>query len=260
MASDRLRRFLNLERPRREGAEAAPPVSDRRFGSMEPPAPVPEETPVPEEATQRFREPRERPLEVARPREWEQPFIRCCRCETDNTLFAATCQSCQADLHTREQRLFNERLWAQRRREAADEAAVLAERERQRERLAAEESRARRELAAEMARREGDRVRDRLESDGSWGRVPRRGGGWGDDDGYAGDPGSRAPAGIRLLRLIRNPAARIAVAIAALGLPVLLVVAAPRGSGAQTLGMILIAALVAMVSPGRYRRRGWWGW
>jgi hypothetical protein len=257
MASERLRRFLNLERPRRQGAEPVPPLSGRRFEDVEAPDGDPQEPTVPAEATDRFREPRERPLEVAEERQDRQPFRRCARCETDNSLYAAACQNCQADLGTDEQRIFNERLWAHRREEAAREQAVLAERDRERERLAAEEFRARRVLAEEMARREGDRVRDRFDED-TWGRD-RRGWGYGDaeDDDYGG-PGT--PYGVRLLRMIRNPAVRLGVIAGAIALPVLLLVFGGRGSGAQTAGMVLLLVGLGLFSPTRYRRRGFWRW
>jgi hypothetical protein len=259
MASERLRRFLNLERPRRGGAEPAPQVSDRRFAQVEAPGGDPHEPAVPPEATDRFREPKERPLEVAEAREDRQPFRRCARCETDNSLYAATCQSCQADLGTDEQRIFNERLWAQRREEAARERAALADRERERERVAAEEARARRALAEEMARREGDLVRDRLgdgDFGGGWGRR-----GWG-DGGAGRGPGSGTPYGIRLLRMIRNPAARIAVIAGTIALPILLIALSGRNSGWRVAGMVLAFVIVALVSPPgyRYRRRDWWRW
>ncbi|HEU4382516.1 MAG TPA: hypothetical protein VFR85_03345 [Anaeromyxobacteraceae bacterium] len=265
MTRDRLRRFLNIERPRRPGEEPAAAEAPERFRRLERPAAPPAEPPVPPSATDRFRPPPERPLDVAEPAEGEQPFRRCAGCEMDNARFAETCQNCGADLRTPEQDAFNQRLWAARRQEAAEEARVIAERAAERERLAAEERKARVELATEMARMEGDRVEgemDRAWGGERWGRWR----GWGRDAPY--DPDApwggppRAPMGLRWLRAIKNPLLRIAVIVAAVALPVLLIVLGRRNGGEQLAGMIILMVLFALVSPPgwRYRRRRWWGW
>jgi len=268
MIRDRLRRFRNIERARPAGAEPGPTASSQRFERVEAPGPEPAEPAVPASATDRFRPPPERPLEVAERPDGEQPFRRCARCEMDNARFAESCQNCGADLATPEQQAFNERLWARRRQEAAEEARLLGERERERARLAAEEQQARRELAAEMARREADRVEGEL--GGAWGGDRwgrRRGWGWDPDRPYDpdapwGGPGRRGPVGIRLLRAIRSPVLRIAVILAAVALPVVLIAAGRPGGGLRLAGMLTVAVLLALVSPPgwRYRRRGWWGW
>jgi hypothetical protein len=258
MSSERFHRFLNLEKPRRAPADEPAPNERGRFGNVETPGSAPAATPLPQEATDRFREPKERPLDVAEPREGAQPFVRCARCEMDNTVYAATCQNCGADLSAPDQRAFNERLWAQRREQAAREKAELAEREKERERIAAAEASARRELAEEMARREGERVRDELD-DARWGGT----GGWSRGRrGWDDAPGDPTPWGIRLLRLVPNPALRIAAAVAAVGLPVLFIVLGGRGSGLQMAGMLLIALVIGLFSPNYryYRRRRWWDW
>lgn len=251
MSSDRMRRFLHLERPRPPGAESEPPVSEERFEKVEPAGPEPAPEPVPGAATDRFRPPRERPLDVADAPEGVQPFVRCARCEMDSARFAEICPNCGADLRTPEQAAFNERLWDGRRQEAAAEEQVLAERRRERERLATEEQRARREQLAGMARREADRVEGELGS--PWGRRH----GWGTD----ADDG-RAPAGLRLLRLIQNPLLRIAAIAGAVALPLGLLVLPSRQSGWRIAGMVLLFLLVALVSPPgwRYRRRDRWRW
>jgi hypothetical protein len=268
MIRDRLRRFRHIERARPAGADPGPAAAPERFGRVEGPGAEPAEPPVPASATDRFRPPRERPLEVAERPDGEQPFRRCARCEMDNARFAEACQNCGADLGTPEQQVFNERLWAKRREEAAEEARGLAERERERARLGAEEQRARRELAAEMARREADRVEGEL--GGAWGggRWGRRRG-WGTDpdrpydpDAPWGGPAPRGPLGLRLLRAIRNPVLRIAVILAAVALPVVLIAAGGPGGRLRLAGMVLVAVLLGLVSPSRrgWRRRGWWGW
>jgi len=248
MAAGRLRRFLNLERPRRRAPEAAAPQAEARFDRMEPPGEAPPAAGGSPAARDRFRLPAERPLELAEPPAGAQPFVRCARCETDNSLYAATCANCQADLGTEEQRAFNERLWAARREEATREEAALAEQERARERIAAEELEARRRLAAAMARQEAERVRERL-GDAAWGGVGR---GWGGGDG------GWTPLGIRLLRLIPNPYARLAVGGAALALPVLLLVAGPGGSWLRLAGVLLLLLVVVLLAPGGVFREPWW--
>lgn len=259
MASERERRFLNLERPRREEPDEAPPDPAERFVRVEAPGQAPAETPVPEGATDRFRDPKERPLEVAPARDGEQPFARCAACQMDNTVYAVACQNCGADLTTREQQVFNERLWAKRKEEAAGEAAAHAELERERQRAAEGEARARRELGETLARREAARVEERLGGatwgEGGWGRR-----GLGDPHGDGG--GGASPYGLRLLRTIENPVARIAVMVGAIALPILMIVLPDRRSGWRVAGMLVAFVVAAMISPPgwRYRRRRWWDW
>ncbi len=262
MASDREKRFLNLERPRRGEPDAATPGAAGRFGRVEAAGRPPADAPVPEGATDRFREPRERPLDVAPSRDGEQPFARCAACEMDNSVYASACQNCGADLTTREQQLFNERLWAKRREEAAAEAAAQVELERERQRIAEGEARARRELGETLARQEAQRVEERL-GDATWGQGGWGRRGWGDPygDGWGGEA-SGSPYGLRLLRMIKNPLARIGVIVGAVATPILMIALPERRSGWRLAGMLLAAVLVALVSPPgwRYRRRRWWGW
>lgn len=265
MIRDRLRRFRNIERARPPGPEAGPAEAPERFQRVERPSAPAAEPAVPESATDRFRPPRERPLEVAEPAEDQQPFRRCARCEMDNARFAEACQNCGADLGTPEQQAFNQRLWASRRQEAAEEARVLAQRAAERERLAEEERKARVALATEMARMEAGRIEgelDRASGRERWGR------GWGRDPGppyhpdapWGGPP--RPPLGLRWLRAIRNPLLRIAVVVAAVAAPVLLLVLGSRGGSARFAGMMILVVLLGLLSPPgwRTRRRRWWGW
>ncbi len=261
MIWDRLRRFRNIERARPPGSEAAPAEVPERFRRVEGPG-GPEGGPaVPGSATDRFRPPLERPLEVAEQAEGEQPFRRCARCEADSARFADVCQNCGANLCTPEQEAFNERLWARRRAEAAEEARALAERAAERERLAAEEKGARQALAVEMARMEAERVEGEL--DRAWGRERwGRWRGWGQGAGSPPGGPSRAPLGLRVLRAIRSPALRVAVALAAVAVPVLLLVLGRRGGGARLAGVLALLALVALATPPgwRLRRRSRWEW
>lgn len=262
MASDREKRFLNLEKPRREGPVDDPPDPSGRFGRVEAPGRPPADAPLPDGATDRFRAPKERPLDVAPMRDGEQPFARCASCEMDNSVYAAACQNCGADLTSSEQRIFNERLWARRREEAAEETAQHAERERERERVVAAEAQARRELAATMAREEARRVDNRL-GDATWGQGGWGRRGWGDPDGGGwGGGGDGSPYGLRLLRMIKNPLVRIGVIAGAIALPILMIALPERNSRWRVAGMLVTFVILALVSPPgwRYRRRGWWGW
>ncbi len=248
MAAGRLRRFLHLELPRRRAPEAPAPPAEARFDRMEPPGETATTAGGSAAAQDRFRPPPERPLELAEPSAGSQPFVRCARCETDNSLYAPACASCQADLGTEEQRVFNERLWAARREEATRQEAALAEQERERERIAAQELEARRRMAAAMARLEAEKVRERL-GEASWGGVGR---GWGDEGG------GLTPLGIRLLRLIPNPWARLAVGGAALAVPVLLLAAAPSGSALRVAGLLLLVLVAILLAPLGVFREPWW--
>ncbi len=252
MSSGRLRRFLNLERPRRTPSDEPTPEERARFRGVERPSQdVPAAAPVPVEATDRFREPRERPLDLVERSEEAQPFVRCLRCEMDNSVYAPVCQNCGADLSAADQRAYNERLWAQRREQSAREQAERVELERERERLAAEGDRARRELAVEMARREGDRIRDELD-EARWGGA----GGWGRWRAWDGS-GGPAALGVRLLRLIPSRAARAAALVAAVALPVLLIALGRRSGSLRIAGLLLAVLLVALLAPS-HRARRWW--
>ncbi len=69
----------------------------------------------------------------------------------DNTVYAATCQNCAAELDTPAQRAFNEKLWKERQSQAEAEKRALAEREAARQRDAGDQARTRREAAEQMA-------------------------------------------------------------------------------------------------------------
>ena len=104
--ADRFSRFLKLERPHQRGEQQTPVVNADRF--------APEEQRTPGSGIAIDEEPAD-----------AQPFLRCARCEMDNTRFAATCANCGAQLHTPEQEVYNRQLWQKRRAEAAAEAEAV---------------------------------------------------------------------------------------------------------------------------------------
>jgi hypothetical protein len=231
LSSERRDRFLKLERPRQAGGNVPEPLPDEeRFESIGEPVARrdPTATPgVPSTSTDRFRPPPERPLETAEHREGVQPFTRCASCQVDNTVYAATCQNCGVALDTQAQRDFNERLWASRKAEAEAEQRATAAQDRQR-----------RELAEEMARQEKDRIDEQYGDATTW-----RSGGVSDT------------AGMRLLRLVPGAGWRVALAVVAVGIPLLLLLFG-RGS-IQFAGLALLGLLIALFSPAR-RRSGRW--
>ncbi|MFL5302239.1 MAG: hypothetical protein ACJ79R_18065 [Anaeromyxobacteraceae bacterium] len=298
---DGLRRFLHLERPRREGADEPPARGPTRFdcvagpatststptranvsvrpersaagaeskgpggsasgaGSLRerPPAShllnggsAPEPPPTP--SASRFRDPpRSTGLELDLAPDDEQPFRRCCRCEVDSGRFASACPNCGADLHSDEQRVFNERLWAERRRETADIDRENAERREAARRAEEEGARAQRAAAEALAREVGDRERRRLERDG-WGA----GGTYGeDDDAWTGR--DVRPVGLRLLSLIRDPRWRMGViaALLALVLGTVVYALARRQPAAIVVVALVVSVLFSPQRP-RWRRRFW---
>src|SRR2546428_8518450 len=87
----------------------------------------------------------------------EQPFLRCPRCEADNTRYAERCVNCQGLLVGEEVRAWNERLWAERQGQRAQEHAALQESRTQQEMLQQN-----RMLGEALAREVGERGRARL--------------------------------------------------------------------------------------------------
>jgi hypothetical protein len=273
MADDRRRRFAQIERPRAPGAGPpdASPGTDGRFGALEEPAatPAPRAAPATPAAgpldgpaagsvarghTDRFRPAAERPLEVDDRAPASQPFVRCARCETDSSRYAARCSTCGEPLDTDEQRAFNERLWAGRRAQAEAEAVDQAAREAALEQARRDEAAARRALAEGMAREVGDRERRRLEGEvygeptfGPTGSGERWGEGrWG---GPSGDPyGPRLPVGFRLLAALPKGWG-VAAGVGALALIALLFLVH------TTAGLLAALALASLFTPGHWRRR-----
>ena len=102
----RFTRFLRLERPHQRGEQQTPVANPARFAAEEPRAPG------------SGIETDEEPADA-------QPFLRCARCEMDNTRFADRCANCGTSLRTPEQDLYNRQLWQKRRAEAAAEREAL---------------------------------------------------------------------------------------------------------------------------------------
>jgi hypothetical protein len=102
----RFTRFLKLERPHQPGDQQSPVANADRF------APEGPREPGSGLATD------EEPADA-------QPFLRCARCEMDNTRFAQRCSNCGAALLTPEQELYNRQLWQKRRAEAAAEQEAV---------------------------------------------------------------------------------------------------------------------------------------
>jgi len=280
MTDDRRRRFLQIERPRGPGApdpapaDAAPHAAvGSRFGTPgrpapparpaappPPAAPASQPGPVASGHVDRFRPAAEVPLEVADRGVEHQPFVRCCGCETDNTLYAVRCTTCGSELHTDEQRTFNERLWQERRTIAAAESQAEAERRANLEAAAQEAAQARRAMGESLAREVGDAERRRLDGGGfgepSWG--PGSGGGWGGSSGTGWGNGGDGlfggqPFALRLLAAIPDPRWRIAAGVAAIAVPALLFLVAPRA------GTVIGLLVFGMFLPGGWRRRRrWW--
>ncbi len=258
MADRIAERFKNLERPRRPGEVDTVHEPDARIAGIEGAAPAgTAPASVAPASVERFRPPAEPSLDTVKEDDAAQPFIRCMRCETDNSPFARACSTCGADLGTREQQVFNERLWEQRKKEKELEDREAAVREKEREAEAAATEQARRAMATEMAREVAERERARMGPEyGRWG-----GGGspWGGGWDRPGDP---TPYGVRLLRLVKNPAWRIGAVVISVLVPLLLVVFGGRSGGARVAGMLLFVVLAALFSPPGYRyyRRRFWDW
>lgn len=215
----RLTRFLNLERPRKEGGE--PPHEVATPGRF---------------AAEQFEVEREQRvssgIEVDAPHDEEQPFLRCPVCEGDNTKYAVRCINCQRRLDTPEVHAWNARLWEERRKlaaqqPAAPEVAVPADPDAQR--------RLGELLAQEVALRE----RTRLDAQPATSVVGMR------LLGLIPDGGVRLAVGLGLVALFF---AAGSVAFTAKGHPLL-----------QTGAMGLAVTLLALFTPARRRFRSrWW--
>jgi hypothetical protein len=158
-----LRRFLHLERPRRDAPASGGLAARGRFDAVEiGPALAGGASPVPPSATDRFREPEGSGLALDRAPDGEQPFVRCAACEADHARRALRCDRCGVSLDTPEQRAFNERLWAGQRREADEEERAGDARREALGRDAEQAALDRRALAEAMADEILRRERERL--------------------------------------------------------------------------------------------------
>src|SRR5438309_1494463 len=102
-------RFLGIERPHAPADQQSPVVHPTRF--------APEEPRPPGSGIETDEEPAD-----------AQPFMRCARCEADNTRFADRCTNCGTALHTPEQELYNRQLGTKRPVAAAAQPVVVVER------------------------------------------------------------------------------------------------------------------------------------
>jgi hypothetical protein len=210
----RLTRFLKLERPRRA-----------------------DETPHHEVATAaRFTgAPSEMALETDH---GEQPFLRCPRCEADNSRYAERCVNCQSPLDGDDVRAWNERLWAERLAQRAREQEALRE-----SRTELELLRQNRMLGEALAREVGEHERARL----TW---------W-----WSGGLQDPRPIGVRLLGLLPTTGARVvagAVAAAAFVGAGLLAFGARGHPRLQLAGFLVGLLLLVLFSPNVPRYRRWW--
>ena len=164
----RLRRFLHIERPRADGAEAGPaPSADtaERIAGVERPARRADVPAGSGAGLERFAPAPPPAIELVSTEAGERPFTRCMRCGMDHNVFATECSGCHASLDTVPQREFNERLWAARQAEAAREAAAEAARRELQARDGADAADSRRALGEELAREVGARERARLDAE-----------------------------------------------------------------------------------------------
>src|SRR5438309_12124163 len=117
----------------------------------------------------------------------EQPFLRCPRCEADNTRYTDRCVNCQAPLVGDEVRTWNERLWAERQAQRAREHAAQQESRSEQELLQQN-----RMLGEALAREVGEHERARL----SW---------W-----WSGGLRDPTPIGVRPLGMLPTTRPRLA--------------------------------------------------
>jgi hypothetical protein len=213
----RLTRFLNLERPRRPGEKPQHEVA----------------------TTARFTgEPSGMALDADH---GEQPFLRCPRCEADNSRYERRCMNCQAPLDGADVRAWNEQLWARRRAQAAEETGQRAAAA-QRTVTAEELVQQNRMLGEALAREIGDRERMRL--------------GW-----WATGFDDPTPIGVRLLGLLPTTSARVTGGLIIGGVFLgcaLLAYAGPRHSPLRIAGFVVDVVLVLLFSPNVPRYRRWW--
>ena len=215
----RLTRFLNLERPHAPG----------------------EKPPPPHEVATKARFTGEPSGIATEPDFGEQPFLRCPRCEADNTRYAQRCTNCQTPLTGEDVRAWNERLWAERKAQRAQEEAAR----RQAHPSGDDLLRQNRMLGEALAREVAEREQARL----SW---------W-----WSGTSGSydATPIGMRLLSLLPSTQARIVAGAVAAVTFVGAVAAALTARGhprLQIAGFVVGALLLVLFTPNVPRRRRWW--
>jgi len=236
----RLRRFLNLERPRGPDEDGpAPSVQGDRFGGLERASPLPLERAT-GAAAGRFGPDLEPTLELAEAESGAQPFRRCMGCGRDHGLYDTVCATCGASLDTPEQLAFNEGLWAARQAEDTRLAAEAAENTARAAREAEELAKLRQEMGIELARQIGDRERARL------------GGGFGSAFG-----GNRGPLGLALWSALPERwRVKVALAVGGAWFVLLLAGLARRSPAMLMVAIITAIALVVPRGSGRGRFGG----
>jgi hypothetical protein len=208
----RLTRFLNLERPHRPGEAPKHEVATKARFTGEPSG-------------------------MALERDMgEQPFLRCPRCEADNSRYAERCLNCQAPLTGEEVRAWNERLWAERKAQQSQEkSAVAGDRT---EELLLQQNRM---LGEALAREVGERERSRL----AW---------WGGAE-------DMTPFGVRLLSLLPTTRARVLAGAVAGGTffgAAITAFLARKHPMLQGAGFVVAVLLLALFTPNVRYRRWWW--
>jgi hypothetical protein len=165
----------------------------------------------------------------------EQPFLRCPRCEADNTRHAERCQNCQAPLTGEEVRAWNEQFWAARQQAGSGKSEA--------EPVQASTPEHQRLLGEAIAREVGERERARL----SW---------WGPRRAH-----DSTPIGMRLLAMLPTRRAQVIVAATALAAFAASALAALGGShrpAVRGAGLVVSMLLLLLFAPNRPRRRPWW--
>jgi hypothetical protein len=168
----------------------------------------------------------------------EQPFMRCPRCEADNSRYVERCYNCQASLSGEDVKEWNARLWAERK--AADAAMQAARPLAPASSPSPEELRARGEAIAQQI----------LESE-------RRRAWW------LPQPIDPTPIGIRLLAALPSTRARViagTVMVGAFVFATRLAFSASPSSRFRIGGFIVAGLLVLLFTPNIPRRRRWWDW
>src|SRR5438105_669904 len=208
-------RFLGIERPHAPADQQSPVVHPTRF--------APEEPRPPGSGIETDEEPAD-----------AQPFLRCARCEADNTRFADRCTNCGAALHTPEQELYNRQLWTKRRAEAAAEQQALADLRAPKPPIDEARRQLGEQLALEVMQREEARI------------------GWMQGGGFV-------PFGVRLVMAmpVRWRWGALAVVTLWLGGTGIAALQTHRSTPiALFLGSVFL--LLALFSPSRPRRSRWW--
>jgi hypothetical protein len=162
----------------------------------------------------------------------EHPFLRCPRCQADNTRYAERCQNCQARLTGEDVRDWNARFWAARQPAEVEKPARKAAQ------LPTPD--AQRLLGEAIAREVGERERARL----SW---------WGSES-----MPDATPAGMRLLAMLPTRPARVmvaAVALAAFAAGALAALDASHRPALRGAGLLMSLLLLVLFTPNPPRRR-----